>query len=524
MSSFDKEALEAICAMQSAQQAYLSTIYYSLHSEADITHVLESLSNVLPNEMRSLIAAVYVTEPGEELALMAYAGVDKKDIALLNTFYDHDFLLKEATKGTKKIVYLSSGEELMQRANIHSGLIVPLLSSTECIGVLFVGFCQAKNIDKEIAQFIQNVGIQIGQTIALNILYRKVKFSEMRYRKLLENASNAIFVADLKGIILETNKQGEILVGSPREEIIGKRFKDYIISPYKERIGELTEQLKLNKFLGQTVVQVQRKNGEIRTIEGSGVLVEIEEKPLMFMIVTDITELDFLRTQMVVADKLSTIGLLAAGVAHEINNPMACILANLDFMSKKTNDASLKEIIHESLEAGNRVKDIVKELNVYPKKYNGVEAVNVCEVLDSAVNMTFSEWKDFITIEKYYDSNIPEIVINRGKLHQVFLNLIINAIQSMKKGDLEKNKIKLFVKTKEDKVIVEVEDTGEGVAFGHLKRIFDPFFTTKPMKEGTGLGLFICHEIIKNMQGSINVKSKEGMGSKFIVELPIKTT
>lgn len=524
MGRLDKEALETKCALQSAQLAYLSNIYHSLHSDAEIVDTLENLPKALPIEMQSAIMAVYVRESGEELALLAYAGIEEHEIEELNTFYDHDFILKEAIKGTNKAIYLSPTEDLFQKANIHSGLIVPLLSSMECIGVLFVGFREAKNIDVEIKEFIQSVGIQIGQAMALSTLFRKVKFSEMRYRKLLENASCSIFVADLSGRILETNRQGEILLGTSREEIVGKRFKDYFISPFREQLGEWTSQLVAQKSLGQTEIQVRRQDGEIRTVEGSGVLVEIEEKPVVLMMGTDVTEINFLHTQMLVADKLSTIGLLAAGVAHEINNPIACVIANLNFMNEKNIDSKSKEIIKESLEAANRVKEIVNELNLYTRNNEKSEKINVCDVLDSAVSMAFPEWKGLTIIEKHYAENIPKILVNRGKLHQVFLNLIINAAYAMKNGDPQKNKIIITVNHIEDKIIVEVEDTGEGISLQSIKKIFDPFFTTKPLGEGTGLGLFICHEVIKNMKGSINVKSKAGKGSKFIVELPIKKT
>lgn len=541
MSLSTLNTLEKKCALQSAQLAYLSEICQSLNSETEINRALRKLVLVLPREMSSSKMAVYVKDSNESLSLFTHIGFDANELPMLEQFYTHLSILYEVIN-QKKVLNLPSHEvsyelnELIgKQSNIRSGLLVPLLSSSECMGVLFVGTSQTNYIDPEIDHFIQTVGIQIGQAIALNIVYNKVKFSEMRYRTLMDSASCSIFVADLQGTILETNQQGEKLLECSKSEIIGKRFRDFFKPELVAKLAEWTKDLVINKYLEHTEIQIQRKNGEIRTVDGSGVLVKIGKDDLVFMIGTDVTEFNNLRAQTLLSDKLATIGLLAAGVAHEINNPIACVLSNLEFMDEKVIELieedgknksdiiqTLRKVLNESRYAAVRVKEIVNDLNAYSRNDDGsIKKINIEEILDSAINMALSECKNRAVIEKHYAAGIPPLYVNGGKLHQVFLNIIINAAQSIPEGDPEHNIIRISTDTDSDKVIIAIEDTGRGISPETVSKIFDPFFTTKPVGQGTGLGLFICHEIIKNMKGIVKVDSKLDQGSKFIIELPV---
>lgn len=505
----------------SAQLDYISNIYHTLHSDDDIAKTLDSLPNVLPTNMQKAISAVYVSDPAEGLMLVAQVGADDDELAVLENFNGQEYLLNEIMKGSHASLHLTHQSEILQYAKLQAGIVVPLLSSSDCIGVLFIGFREAKHIDAEIERFIQTVGIQIGQVIALSTLFKKIKYSEMRYRSLFENASCSIFVASVDGTIQETNKQGEILLGSSREEIIGKRFKDYFISPFREKLGEWTAQLAKHKFLSKTEIQVKRSDDSVRTVDGSGVLVEIGKESFVFMIGTDVTEYNQLRSHTMVTDKLATMGLLAAGVAHEINNPIACIMSNLAFINEKIDDQTIKTAIEESLQAGERVKEIVDELNIYTKKDEKIDSIDLRHEFDSAINMAYPEWRSRARIEKNYDENLPLLKINRGKIHQVFLNLMVNASHAIMDDDPEHHKITITIKRKNGKVIIIIEDTGVGISHNHMQKIFDPFFTTKPVGEGTGLGLFVCHEIVKSMNGNIYAQSEEGKGTRFFIELPI---
>lgn len=537
----NQSALEQKCTLQSAQLKYLSEICQTLNSEDEITNALQKLLLVLPSEMNSSKTAVYVKESDDAIVLVSHVGFDEDCLIKLEQFFNHKSILYEVIN-QRKVMNIPShelpfevNEMIAKDAGITSGLLVPLLSSTDCMGVLFIGINKLTYIDSELDDFIQTVGIQIGQSIALSTVYNKMKYSEMRYRTLLESASCSIFVINLQGTILETNQQGEKLLGSLRTEIVGKRLKDYFTPEFKSQLVEWTRGLVLNKYVEHTEIQIKRPNGEVRTLDGSGVLVEIGRDQLVFLVGTDVTEVNQMRAQSLLQDKLATIGLLAAGVAHEINNPIACVLSNLDFMNenldrmqnsneseRKKQLENLKQVIKESMQAGTRVKDIVDELKSYSRKDTvETEKIDIEETLESAINMAHSEYKNRGTIEREYAKNLPLLNLNGGKLHQVFLNVIVNAAQSIEEGHPEKNKICITTLQQDQKVLIKIGDTGKGIPSETLPRIFDPFFTTKPIGEGTGLGLFICHEIITNLGGTIRAESNSEQGTTFFIELPI---
>lgn len=258
-------------------------------------------------------------------------------------------------------------------------------------------------------------------------------------------------------------------------------------------------------------------------------------------------------------DKLATVGTLAASVAHEINNPISWVMNNLSLIkndlgafkkiinrlyeiaqetdvTKKLNNVDelfqqidqnrlifdFDEIIAESLQGVERVREIVKNL----KSFSHMDAVdsspvNVHEILNTAISMASLEFRYRAQLEKNYAQSLPTITAHSGKLHQVFVNLIMNASQAIPEGNLNNNFIRIKTEHEDQFIRVDIMDTGQGISEKNLPYIFEPFFTTKPVGYGTGLGLSICHEIISKLGGRISVKSKLNQGTTFSVYLPI---
>ena len=266
-------------------------------------------------------------------------------------------------------------------------------------------------------------------------------------------------------------------------------------------------------------------------------------------------ELTSTQAQLVQSEKMASVGQLAAGVAHEINNPVGFIKSNLSSLSEYAevlkklldlykrcvaqtgagSDATLAEIkeieqqenleflledidglIEESYNGTVRVKDIVQGLKSFSRvDDNQAKHSDINAGLDETVNMVWNELKYKCEIEKCY-SELPPVECNPGQLNQVFMNLLINAAQAIE----EQGTITITTQTLDKEVAVEIRDTGAGIAEENLKSIFDPFFTTKEVGVGTGLGLSISYGIIKNHGGSISVSSKLGEGTAFLVKLP----
>jgi signal transduction histidine kinase/ligand-binding sensor domain-containing protein len=232
-----------------------------------------------------------------------------------------------------------------------------------------------------------------------------------------------------------------------------------------------------------------------------------------------------------IAERMASIGTLAAGVAHEINNPLAFLCANVDFALQELRDVStpfdasrvgeIVSALSEASEGAQRVKVIVRDLKTFSRAEAGPPtSVDVRAVFETALNLsrnTLTQRARLVTDLQ----PVPPVRGEEGRLAQVLVNLLVNAAQAVAPGAADRNEIHARCLTAEDGwILAEVRDTGSGIAPENLQRIFDPFFTTKPVGVGTGLGLSICHGLISAMGGTIQVESAVGKGTTFRIRLP----
>jgi signal transduction histidine kinase len=251
------------------------------------------------------------------------------------------------------------------------------------------------------------------------------------------------------------------------------------------------------------------------------------------------TERKKMREQLMISERMASVGMLSASVAHEINNPLAVIVANLEFALQRFEAIGVeqsavatssdragglheaRQSLREAHEAAERVSHIVRDLKVFSRASNDEQEgpVDIERVLESALRMASNEIRHRANIFRHY-SKVPPVHGNEARLGQVFLNLIVNAAQAIPEGRAAENRIGLSIHMGEnDRVVVEVSDTGSGIPPQVLARIFDPFFTTKAAGVGTGLGLAICQRIVIRYGGDIAVESQAGRGTTFRVSL-----
>lgn len=253
----------------------------------------------------------------------------------------------------------------------------------------------------------------------------------------------------------------------------------------------------------------------------------------------DITEHNRIRMQASLQDRLATTGRLVANVAHEVNNPIAWILSNLQLIKHKFDAmlrnetpgnetclscvSKLEEVVTESIEGAIRIQEIIQMFNKFGRiDEEETSPVDIHNILNTALNIAMIQVKSPISVEKHYAPHQPVVIANTNKLHQVFLNLIANAVQSLPKDSQHARAITIST-TKEKRMFrIDIQDTGTGISPELISRIFEPFFSTKNSDEGTGLGLSICQDILNAYKGKITVHSEVGKGSTFSVHLPFE--
>jgi signal transduction histidine kinase/ActR/RegA family two-component response regulator len=237
-----------------------------------------------------------------------------------------------------------------------------------------------------------------------------------------------------------------------------------------------------------------------------------------------ISSVSNLQDQLARSEHMASLGLMAAGVAHEINNPLSYILSNLSFAAERAIDQESRLALREALEGAGRVRDIVRDLKTLSRMESeeDLKPVDARNAVDAALKLGFDDVRHRARVQRHF-SEVPRVFGNETRLVQVMLNLVTNAAQSIAPGSPDDNQITVEVKLAETEGEVEiiVTDTGIGISEDHLPKVFEPFFTTKPAGEGTGLGLSICHRLIHAMGGRIQVTSEEGRGSRFSVFLAI---
>lgn len=279
-------------------------------------------------------------------------------------------------------------------------------------------------------------------------------------------------------------------------------------------------------------------DGEVRWFQAQSIPVQTPDGTIVWDgVMLDTTERKDLQARLMLADRMASIGTLAAGVAHEINNPLTYVLANLHVLERwaeraladgpereqaraKLCSAATLELLRETADGARRVREIARDLKTFSRSAGEVQAVDVHQVLDSSLRMAIHELRHRARLVRDYAAT-PLTVANPARLGQVFLNLIINAAQAIPPGDVERNEICLSTRTGDDGwAEVRVRDTGTGVPPELVGAIFEPFVTMKPVGIGTGLGLYICRDIILHAGGSIAVESTSAEGTTFVVRLP----
>ncbi len=357
-----------------------------------------------------------------------------------------------------------------------------------------------------------------------------------QFRALVEHNADALVVIDRDGVVTYLNQAAESLFGRSPHDMVGRPFGFPITA------GAISE------------IEITRPDTDPRAAEMRVAPITWEGHTAWLASIRDITDrkrAEDLQRRLHHADRLASIGQLASGVAHEINNPAGFILGNLEVLDEhlvvvertcariaNARDEStalrlrgdlgtvLREMhvmLADSMAGIERIARIVKTLSSFARIDHGeIERVNVNEIIDTACKITYNEIRHRAILHKDLAS-LPRIAADPAKLVQVFTNLLINAAQSISPGATDTNHIRVSTRHRDGEIVARVEDTGCGIAAENLERIFEPFFTTKTRGLGTGLGLPLSSDIVRKHNGQMRVTSTVGRGTVFEIALPTET-
>ncbi len=385
-------------------------------------------------------------------------------------------------------------------------------------------------LTSEDVELLESLATYIGIAIQNAQLYASLAQQVDEYERLKEFNENivesinvGIFAVDLNDIVESWNSQMEVLFARPRAEVLGRPLSALFPADFLREFDRVRHDAGVHNFWK---FRLSTPTGEVRTAN-------IAVAPLLsrdfstlgrIILVDDITDRVALEGQLAQSEKLSSIGLLAAGVAHEVNTPLAVISGYTQMLSKQLrDDARLTGLLDKITEQTFRASEITNGLLNFSRT-SAVEftEIDVNQVIRETLVLLDHQFKKArVQVTQNLEAELPVIRANRGKLQQVFLNLFLNAKDAMADGG------SLTVSTVSNGMVtIRVTDTGGGIARENLQRIYDPFFTTKNapkdgQPKGTGLGLSVSYGIIQEHSGKIHVESEMGRGTTFELEFPL---
>jgi two-component system, NtrC family, sensor kinase len=409
--------------------------------------------------------------------------------------------------------------EVYIRQFLLQGLLISFIMLAGGAG-MFYESRWASSLEKEVQR----------KTEALKKSNEELTISEKRYKSLVESAEDSILTVNSHNEILSVNRYGAQFLEYTVHGLMGKTLGAIFPGQAGEILQGQIERIYREKTGFRTTQDVVIGNKEYTlTFNLTPVRDEEDRVQSVLIIAHDVTASKKMEEQLYHTEKLASLGQLAAGVAHEINNPMAIILGYADMLLEKTDENAKEYKILKTIERqGNNCKRIVENLMSFARMPEGVQYdtdVNRnLELVLEVVQNTLLTKK--IKYELLLAENLPRVRGDAGQLQQVFMNLLTNAVKAMPQGG--KLSITSHLNQVGDKVEILITDTGEGIKREHLSKIFDPFFTTRKVGEGTGLGLSVSYAIVAKFGGTIYCasKSKEEVGeaesgTTFTVALPV---
>ena len=483
--------------------------------------------------------ALYLVGPGETLRVRQIGvGADPTAVA---TLFGHEALLRELIATGRTLHLPASGlapdldRELLEGAQAQAMLIVPLLSTGAALGCLLM-IARGRELEQEDWRaFGHGVATQISHVLTLARAYEDREVAERRATEhaalldaLFASAPDYVAHLDLDGTIRLMNRP---LFEHPSTAVAGTNIFTYPAGDHAIALRKALAQIEqTGEPQGFEASVFRPDGGQVWYSTRLGPVKENGKVTGAVLVSRDVSDKKQTEMHLMLSDRMASVGTLAAGVAHEINNPLASVIANLDMALQDlvvlAETAKLPPDLSDELKdargAADRVREIVRDLKIFSRGDEDRHGpVDVEHVLESTLRMAWNELRHRAKVVKHY-TKVPNVDAHESRLGQVFLNLIINAAHAIPPGNYDTNEIRISTSLDpHGRVVVDIADTGTGIPPEIRPRLFTPFFSTKPIGVGTGLGLAISHRIITQFGGTITFDTEVGKGTTFHISLKV---
>jgi len=464
------------------------------------------------------------------------------DLSFLSPNPSKPYLFFERTRNTIDVVSHDMPASVRRSiAELELTYYLPCIARGRTIAYLGVSRTESGDfLSSDDMELLVTLSGYVGIAIDNGKLYRSLERKVEEYERLKEFSENivesihvGILAADLNNRVESWNSQMEKLTGIPRAGALNQRLEDLLPGDLCAVLRPAPGETGIHNVYKFNVPTFNKSTAHMRAAkaEPRDVTLNLAVAPLIskdganigrLIIFEDVTDRAELEKRLVQSDKLSSIGLLAAGVAHEVNTPLAVISTYAQMLAKQiAGDAQkaplLEKIAKQTFRASEIVNSLLNFSRTSPTEYVAVDCNKV--VSETVTLIEHQLEKVSVQVQLALDPSLPRIKGNPGKLQQVFLNLFLNARDAMEGGGT----LAIRTSAQHDMVRVTVADSGAGITAENIERVFDPFFTTKAAKKGTGLGLSVSYGIVKEHGGEIEVSSEVGSGTRFDLSFPVAT-
>jgi PAS domain S-box-containing protein len=522
------------------QLAALCSIYTALSAPWPIDRRIEAALEEIRHYLKADDICIFLQEEGGDFYLKYHYGLPGAPGPKDFTKATKTLIRRMAQNGEPFIVETldpppGSQLEFLSQAGFRSIAFIPISAKEKKnIGILQIAGAQPKQFEPVERQALDLIGNRLGVAIENALLQEQNIKSEEKYRSLFNNDPNPIFIISHQAYeILDINERAQECYGYDREEMRGMSFLS-LGEPDDREIRYGFEHLPLGQSILLAKRRHFRKNGRSFYVNISVSHARYGEGDVLIATTTDVTESIEKETQLIQASKMTTLGMMAAGMAHEINQPLNVIQICADFFLKMLKrgqpvaDADLRVMANDIISNVNRATGIINHVRHFARQSEVVTSrVNINAPIQDVFKVLGHQIKAHqIELDLDLDCDIPYILADHNRLEQVFINLVTNAIDAMdEKAEIPEHKgmaKRLAILTFElsGSVVVEVTDNGIGMSKEVQEKLFEPFFTTKKIGKGTGLGVSISYGIIKDYSGSIEIDSEPGRGTTFILRFP----